>query len=157
MPTLMIIAIFILNVVTGIIPIDAIKAHADIMSLTDSLLKFKNLHVIITLQAVFITGFLYFRKYAFAKTSLILLLIFVILLFVGALVSYFMLESKSNLMEESVSRSGSFQMGYTFGRSLSMSNLFTDPLIQVADTILDIVLLPGFWVVSYFKLRETEI
>ncbi|MDR2956527.1 MAG: hypothetical protein LBV43_15750 [Prevotella sp.] len=153
----------LLNLITSAIPVEGIKEHAKAMALSEHFFTYKIPQLIIVTQAVYMAGYFYFRKYAFGKTSLILVVLFV--LFVVALIvmmatmfgggdNELTMSLSSDSMEEN---SVYYNKGYSAGRTLGAADLLADPVVRVADSIGDIVATIGLWIVCFFKLRETEI
>ena len=147
--------ILLLNIITGLIPIEAVQEHTADMSFSDNL-RFSFIHKLLGFQSVFILGYFFFRKYAFAKTSLILLLLFVFLMFIGVIVGYLLFKGQEFGLNANMGNSENFNMGYTLGRSMSNLKIEEDTIINICDTIISIIFPIGIWIVCYFKLRETE-
>jgi len=155
-PGMIFLAIFLLNVITGLIPIEAVQAHATAMSFSDNL-RFSFFHKLLGFQSVFILGYFFFKKYAFAKTSLILLLVFVILMFLGVIVGYILFKGQEFGFNANMGETESFNMGYTLGRSMNDLRIEDDTIINTCSAIMSAIFPLGIWIVCYFKLKETEI
>jgi len=154
-PVLIFLIILILNVITGIVPIVAIQEHAKDMSLGGY--TFNTIHKILAVQSIFMLGYFFFRKYAFAKTTLIILVFFVILMFFGVVVVYIFFKGQEFQFNGKMGHNESFNMGYTFGRSMGNLEMKDDLIINICDTVVSIIIPVGAWIVSYLKLKETEI
>lgn len=106
--------------------------------------------VYIVLQSVFLTGSIFFRRFAFIKTLLFLSILCL------ALVLFFFLAIKIIL-------GGQFGTLSENGVRIVWNMLTSDWLVQVKDRLVQIVgtlfwgiLAPFCWIVSYFRLREFE-
>jgi len=160
-PAAILLLFLLLNIITGIFPVDGMQVHARQMSI-EGIFSSKTITAILSTQAVFLVGYFYFRRYAFAKTSLIVLIGFIGLMIMGIILVYFMFEgfgngnSQANLNIGTESHQNSFEMGYG-AQTIGLAALAEDTVIKIADTIVDIVLPLGLWVTCFFKLRETEI
>jgi hypothetical protein len=106
--------------------------------------------VYLVVQSVFLTGSIFFRRFAFVKTLLFLLILCL------ALVLFFMLSLK-------IIMGGQFGALSDHGLGIAWNMLASDWLLQVKDTLAQItgtlfwgILAPFCWVVSYFRLREFE-
>jgi len=111
------------------------------------------------IQSVFLFGYVYFRKRAFVKTLLSIAGLFVIIIMISKIMTQFYPEVYhiKNTM-------GSFQISDYLGfptemvsngnRSISM----VMPLaFDIAKGILIAIFPLGLWILTYFRLRETEI
>ena len=154
-PVSIFLVILILNLVTGIIPIEAIQEHARDMSFSN--FSFNRIHKILAFQSVFMLGYFYFKRYAFAKTSLIILVLFVILVFIGVILGYVFFSGEELHFNGNMEHDKSFSMGYTLGRTMGEAELRKDLIINICDTVTSIIIPVGMWIVSYLKLKETEI
>lgn len=146
----------ILNTLSGFIAVDAIKEHADSMSIDHIQGGTKAFFFIFGTQAAFLGGYFYFRRYAFAKTSVLLLLFLIafviIVIFIG---TYFFKGQAVAFNLGSNMSNNSYDMGYNMGHTVS--TLIDDPFIKILDIIINTVFIVGMWTVCFFKLRETEI
>lgn len=156
-PLLIFVIILVLNLISSLIPNESVNEHAVKMSL-DHLFRAKIINIIILFQAFFMAGYFYFRKHAFARTSLIILLQFVIIAFIAMLIGHMALKGGNisfNLSADTPHNSA-FNIGYNTGKTMGLG-LFKDSVISSIDKVIDIVLIAGLWIISFFKLRETEI
>lgn len=147
---------FILNTITGFIAVDAIKEHAHSMSLNQLTGGTKAFFFVFGTQAAFLGGYFYFRRYAFAKTSVLLLLIMIVIVILGIFVgAYFFKGQELSFNLNSNMSNNSYDMGYNMG--MTISSFINDRLLKTLDIIIDTVFVVGMWIVCFFKLRETEI
>ncbi|MBB4036109.1 nitrogen fixation-related uncharacterized protein [Dysgonomonas hofstadii] len=154
-PVSIFLVILILNFVTGIVPIEALQEHAKDMSFAD--LTLKKIYKILAFQSIFMLGYFFFRRYAFAKTTLIMLMLLVILTFFGVIIGYLFFKGQEFQFNGNMEHNESFNMGYTLGRSMGVTEIKNDLIISICGTIISIIMPIGAWVVSYMKLKETEI
>lgn len=155
-PLSVILLFLILNTATGLIPLDAIKEHADSMSLNHIQGGKIAFFIIFGTQAIFMVGYFYFRKHAFAKTSVLLLLISIIILIVSIFIGIYFFKGQS----------AAFSIGSEASQnSLDLSHNIASKIIafgqhsfiKILGLSIKIIFLGGMWVVCFFKLRETEI
>ncbi|MFV0420531.1 MAG: hypothetical protein ACK5KT_17630 [Dysgonomonas sp.] len=156
-PLSIVLLFLLLNAVTGFISVDAIREHANSMSLDHIQGGSKAFFLIFGTQAVFMGGYFYFKRYAFAKTSVLLLIITILFVFMGIMIGFYFFKGQEVAFNfnTDVAKGNSYSMGYELGQSMEI--LVKNPLIKVMDTIADIVFTVGMWTVCFFKLRETEI
>ncbi len=155
-PASIFLVILALNLITGIIPVDAIQEHAKDMSLES--LTITKFYKLLGMQSLFMLGYFFFRKYAFAKTTLILLFAFIVLVFIAVIIGYIFYKGQQiDVNFHGDNHSESFSMGYTFGRTMGEIEMKDDILINICDTIISFIFPIGLWIVSYLKLKETEI
>lgn len=156
-PLLIFAIIFILNLISNIIPNESINEHAAKMSLSH-ICKSKILVIIIEIQAVFMAGYFSFKKHAFAKTFLTILLYLVICIFIGILIGHVALKggNVSFNLSANTPHETAFSIGYATGKIIGL-DIFNNSTISILDKIISIVLIGGLWIVSFFKLREKEI
>ena len=102
----------------------------------------------LVLQALFVSGGLYFSKYSFFKTSLIFLAFWILRLLLPALYHMFL-------------PLGNFQDALTSFEVLDLNGnkLVEMPLwfTNVFSIFFSVLIVPILWVFSYFKLREKQI
>jgi len=156
-PVFLLVIILLLNLVTGLIPVEGIKEHAKEMALSAGLFRYKIIFLLLAVQATFLGGYFYFKKYAFAKTSLLILILFVLLMVVGMIVGYYLFSTSEMSFSFTGDTSDKNATSFSYNIGLSIGTIFNNPLIKTLDIICDIVFVSGMWVVSFFKLRETEI
>ncbi len=106
--------------------------------------------VYLVVQSVFLTGSIFFRRFAFIKTLLFLSILSL------ALVLFFFLALKIIL-------GGQFGSLSDQGMRIVWNSLTSDWLLELKDTLVLMakalfwgILAPFCWVVSYFRLREFE-
>lgn len=106
--------------------------------------------VYLVIQSVFLTGSIFFRRFAFIKTLLFLSILSL------ALVLFFFLALKIIL-------GGQFGTLSDHSMRIVWNSLTSDWLIEVKDTLVRMtgtlfwgILAPFCWAVSYFRLREFE-
>jgi len=155
LPLCIFLVILALNLLTGLIPVESVQQHTADMALRK--FDFAFVHKILAMQSIFMAGYFYFKKYAFAKTTLILLLVFVLLTFIGVLFGYFFLKGETMSFNANMGHDESYNVGYDLGRSIKMTELKSGGFIDAVNVIIGTIFPLGMWVVSYFKLRETEI
>lgn len=155
-PLSIVLLFLLLNTITGLMSIDAIREHANSMSLDHITGGSKAFFLLFGTQAVFMGGYFYFRRYAFAKTSVILLVITILFVFIGIIIGFYFFKGQEVAFNlGSNMGNNSYSVGYDLGRSMAV--FIKDPLIRTMDTIADVIFVVGMWTVCFFKLRETEI
>lgn len=140
----------VLNLLASVIPVDAINEHARFASLSN-LLSFEQLYELIATQAVFILGNFYFQRHAFAKTCLVLLIGFVLISIIGSIMA--------TILAVHADFNWGMNIDSELGAKYTSDTGIDDQLssFKVVKIILGIIFPFGLWLVSYFKLRETEI
>ncbi|GEM_PF-3165864 len=158
-PILIFAVIFLLNLISGIIPNESVNEHAIKMS-TSNIFKSNTITFLLSTQAYFLAGHLYFKKYAFAKTTLTILSFYMLLICIGIIVVYMIYQGGSMTFNLSSNTEAShitaYKSGQDLGESISLSILH-DKTIKILNIVVGIVMIGGLWIVSFFKLRETEI
>lgn len=157
LPAMIFILLHLLNLITGLIPVEGVQAHAKELQITENLYTSKALFLMIFFQSIFMAGYYYFKRYSFAKTSVILLMLFIVLLFGAILMMHFSMEHGNMTFNLNSDQQQAFNIGYDTGRSLGLTAFSSDILVRACNTIVNIVVPVGMWLVSFFKLRETEI
>ncbi len=155
-PGLIALTILILNLITGIIPVEALNKHAEFMSLSDNALKPASLLKLLAIQSMFMIGYFYFNKYAFVKTSLVLILIGIVVMIIAVILGTIFFSGEEASFNAGMGNNQAFHIGYSFGSS-NPSVVTENTLISVCNAIISIIFPFGMWVVCYFKLKETEI
>ncbi|MDH6307710.1 hypothetical protein M2451_000159 [Dysgonomonas sp. PFB1-18] len=155
-PGLIVLTILILNLITGIIPVEALNKHAEFMSLSDNILRPTSWLKLFALQSMFMIGYFYFNKYAFVKTSLVLILISIVMMIIAVIIGTFFFSGEEASFNANMGNNQAFHIGYSFGSS-KPSAITESPFISACNTIIDIIFPFGMWIVCYFKLKETEI
>jgi len=130
--------------------LDQINGLLDIKS-GDNLINYiKDFYLnAITIQSIFIAGYLYFRKYAVIKTSLLLI--------GGAILAGFISYLTLHLYTSDEVFFISADILFSPARFVKEWTSESNALITVTDIIFKVIFPFGFWIVSYFKLNETEI
>lgn len=155
-PVLIYLLILILNLLTGLIPVDAVQQHAESMMIDDSVLSRRALFLIYATQATFLGGYFYFKKYAFAKTSVLIMVATIFFMCIGIAIGAYFLSGESFTLSAGGSQEvEAYNFSYDLG--FKMGAIMENSLIKAMDTIIDIVFILGMWIVCFFKLRETEI
>lgn len=159
-PVLLYLLLLILNFITGLISMEAVQEHAKAMDIALSPSVGKAFAIILSIQATYLAGYFYFKRYAFAKTSILILFIGVSFMVIGTIIGsyYFSGESMSFTFgagNETESFQGNYDAGYTMGYTLA--SILEDPLLSFMDNVISTVYIVGMWIVCFFKLRETEI
>ncbi|MDR1501372.1 MAG: hypothetical protein LBT43_02820 [Prevotella sp.] len=157
LPVMIFILLSLLNIITGFIPVEGVQAHAKEMVLTENLYKPKVLFVMLFFQSIFMCGYYYFKRYSFAKTSVILLILFIVLIFGAILMMHLCMEHGNMTFNLNSDQQQAFNIGYEAGHSMGLMAFTSDAIIRACSIIIDIVVPVGMWTVSFFKLRETEI
>lgn len=155
-PVLIALLFLLLNTISGIISIDAVRDHADSMIPGKITGDTKGVFMILATQAAFMGGYFYFRRYAFAKTSVILLIGGIFFLIIGIILGVYFLSGQQvsfNLDTDTGDRS--YEIGHNIG--IAIETFLENSLIKTLDRIADIVFVVGMWIFCFFKLRETEI
>lgn len=115
-----------------------------------------NLYTLFAIQSVFMFGYIYFRKRAFIKT-LIAMAIFltVVLSIFQIIITQFYPELQQLGLPLPNSQKGGFNL---FDRDYMERAGLTIPFAyDVARSIIILIFPLGMWILSYFRLRETEI
>jgi len=94
------------------------------------------------IQSVFLMGSVYFKRNAIGRTIMTFILLCIVIGIIEMIIFKFTF--------------GSFQMdGQSFNLSISGDNLF--PGFEAATQYLKYLLIPFFWLVSYFRLTEKQV
>lgn len=164
LPALVFLIIFFLNLITGIIPIEGIQKHAELMTPDLSDHGWYTYYIsLLSMQSLFLLGYLYFRKYLFAKTSLIIMAFLIIMIVLVSVSAYAVIsENTAHLSEvtahyDTAENQKSFVMGYSFGKSIAILEKPKSALLNIINIVQYVVMTLGMWVVAFFKMRETEI
>jgi hypothetical protein len=156
LPGIIFLVLTALNLITGLIPVEAVKEHAREMSLTDGLFKPGTISTLIFYQSIFMGGYYYFRKHAFAKTALLLICVFIAIGFFSMIYGLYALSGSGSNTFIFSSGTGFYEAGYGLGKMLG-TDVSSDSVVGTTGLILHIVVPVGMWIVSFFKLKETEI
>ncbi|WP_029904292.1 hypothetical protein [Prevotella sp. 10(H)] len=156
LPVIILLVLLVLNVISSIIPVEELKAHAEQLDWTKY--NVKTYFALIFHQSIFMCGYYYFKKYAFAKTSLILIIAGIAIMFLSIAWGHIILESGKNVaFSMSADNENNFTAGYDFGNAIAASHFASDTVLQIASYIISVVVPLGMWLTSFFKLRETEV
>lgn len=152
--------ILVLNALTGLIPVEAIQEHARGMVVDFSPSVERSIIIILSTQATYLAGYFYFKRYAFAKTSVVLLAVSILFFVVGITLGAYFLKGEELAItvgagNEVESFTADHSMAYTLGYGLA--SILEDKLLSVVDDVISIIYIVGLWIVCFFKLRETEI
>ncbi|MCD7915250.1 MAG: hypothetical protein LUG96_08340 [Tannerellaceae bacterium] len=143
-PVLLMGSLFVLVSLLKVVPVEEIRKFA--YSFSFQVWSYKGIYGILTMQAIFLVGYLSFKKHAFIKTWLSLML----LIFLGSTLTTFCLYML--IGQTSFSSSMDLSMAGNF------PNVGEDSIwFRLLDYTAIVVIPVGLWVVSYFKLREKEI
>lgn len=159
-PALLCLLLFVLNTLTGLIPVAEIQEHAARMVVDLSPSIERSIFLILSAQATYLAGYFYFKRYAFAKTSVMILIVIILFFVVGIVIgSHFLSGQEMSFTVGAGNEVESFKadhsMAYTLGYGLA--SILEDPFLSVIDNIMNAVYVIGLWIVCFFKLRETEI
>lgn len=155
-PVLIYLLILLLNLLTGLIPVDAIQQHAESMTIDGNILSRRAIFLIYATQATFLGGYFYFKKYAFAKTAVLIMIVSIFLMCIGIVIGSYFLSGETLVLSAGAGQEiESYNLGYNLGAQ--MGSIMENSLIKTMDTIIDIIFILGMWIVCFFKLRETEI
>ncbi|HMM03117.1 MAG: hypothetical protein ACK5KN_04945 [Dysgonomonas sp.] len=157
LPVMVFILLSLLNIITGIIPVEGVQSHAKEMVLTENLYASKTLFSMLFFQSVFMCGYYYFKRYAFAKTSVVLLILFIVAVFGAILMVHLSMEHGNMTFNLNSDQQQAFRIGYEAGHSVGLIAFTSDSIVRGCSIIIDVVVPTGMWIVSFFKLRETEI
>jgi hypothetical protein len=161
LPAMIFILLLLLNIITSFIPVDGAQAHANEMRLTENLYAFNTLFTMLFFQSIFMGGYYYFKRYSFAKTSVILLILFIVLVFGAILMMHLSMghgiEHGNMAFNLNSNQQQAFNIGYGTGQAIGLMAFSSDAVFRTCSIIVDIVVPVGMWIVSFFKLRETEI
>ena len=106
-------------------------------------------------QSVFLVGSVYFRKLAFVKTALYLVLLGIVLTIVAGLAAWFVFRDyavgRTIMMEPYLK-----ELGAT-GDMERVLRPLAEKFWLTARLLFWIVLAPVGWIISYLRLRETEV
>jgi hypothetical protein len=158
LPVMIFILLLLLNIIVGFIPVEGVQAHAKEMRLTERLYAPKALFMMLFFQSIFMGGYYYFKRYAFAKTSVVLLMLFIIAVF-GAILMIHSSMEHGNMMfnfNQINDQQQSFSNGCQAGHSIIVA-FTSNAAVKACSIVIDVVVPAGMWIVSFFKLRETEI
>ncbi len=102
---------------------------------------------LILFQSIMVFGSILFKRSAFIKTMGSLILFFIIIIIIGVIMSVTLLV---NLINADVN---------TFALESSMIDILlkNDGVIEIVGVTYYLITLFAFWVMSFFKLRETEV
>lgn len=159
-PVSLYLLLLFLNFVTSLIPIEAVQEHVSVMDIGFSPSLGKAFAVILSIQATYLAGYFYFKRYAFAKTSILVLFIGISFMVIGTIIGGYFLSGESmsftfGASNEIESIQGNYDAGYTMGYALA--SIIKDPLLSFMDNAISVIYILGMWIVCFFKLRETEI
>ncbi|GAB6121207.1 hypothetical protein [Dysgonomonas termitidis] len=157
LPLMIFILLLLLNIITGFIPVDGVQAHAKEMRLTENLYAFKTLSTVLFFQSIFMCGYYYFKRYAFAKTSVVLLILFIVVVFGAILMVHLSMQHGNMTFNLDSDQQQSFRVGYEAGHSMGFIAFTSDVIVKTCSIVINVVVPVGMWIVSFFKLRETEI
>ncbi len=142
-PGMILLLLFILNLITGLFPVEGMQIHAEQISLKFILIT-KTIITVLAMQAVFITGYFYFRKYAFAKTTLILLLGYIGIIISCIIMGYYLFRSEDGStfarfsLGPATNQQESFEMGYQTGRVMGVGIFLEDTFIRITNIVVSV-------------------
>lgn len=144
-PVSVFLILLVMNFITGLLPSETLREFTDgeRIRLLNAL-NFRFLYKIFATQSLFMIGYFYFKRYAFVKVSLILILFSIVLSFIASFLMYYIFESQG------IETTESLDVNITAGD-------MKGPIFDIVSWISGITLPLVAWVVCYFKLRETEI
>ena len=141
-PLICLVCIFIIQLIMKTTGIDFFNRIHDSDEDWDSLL------VLYGLQSAFMLGYFYFKKHAMLKTILFGLLGIVSFYIVGRLMLYALVGEYSNV------DFGDLYSPLSFVKQQGGS---PHPVLYVTNAVFRLIFPFGIWLVTYFKLKETEI
>lgn len=159
-PVILYLLLSVLNLATGLIPIEVVQEHAASMNISLSPSLTRGLFFILSIQAAYLAGYFYFKRYAFAKTSILILFIGILFVVMTTIIGSYFLSGESITFNFGAgsdvnSVHANYDTGYIVGSGLA--SIMEDSLLSFMDNVVSIVYIFGMWIVSFFKLRETEI
>ncbi len=122
--------------------------------------SFSTIHFLFAVQSIFMFGYVYFKKKAFVKTLIAITVMFILVISISQImVTQFypeILKLKNNMhIMPNYNGQG---IGLFFSRGFFEATGLSIPLAyDISRGIIQLVFPIGVWVLSYFKLRETEI
>jgi len=137
--------VFLLVSLIGIIPLDNIEYFHESL-LFENHIALWTIYKLIVFQSIFFTGYLFFKRFSFIKTLLILIAVAIFFLVVTSIMGFTMFSNMD-----------------TFNNASTMSihndelSLILENKLYIPKIILGIIFPVGLWIVGFFKLREKEI
>ena len=111
--------------------------------------------VYIVTQAVFLVGSIYFRKLAFIKTNLYLWLFAIAVVIIIALIGWAIFRDYA--IGQRINLDPYFQRIGESGQLQTVLGPLADKFLQAAKVLFWGLMAPVCWVISYLRLRETEV
>jgi magnesium-transporting ATPase (P-type) len=111
--------------------------------------------VYLVTQAVFLVGSVYFRKLAFVKTNLYIWLFGLVVVILVAVIGWFIFRNYS--IGNRIGLEPYFQQLGESGELQTFPGPLAEKFAQVAKVLFWAVMAPVCWVISYLRLRETEV
>ncbi|WP_221412174.1 hypothetical protein [Dysgonomonas sp. 25] len=149
LPLLCFAIVFLLVQLLSVIPMDVFNNIGDSLLFIDKVTWGGYLKML-AFQSFFLTGYMYFKRYSFLKTLLIIVGVFI---FFQALSMIAGMIVFGNM--EDFSQASQYSMFMEMERLDSFQRM--ESFTEVLPLILAICFPFGLWVVSFFKLREKEI
>lgn len=120
----------------------------------------KSWHEIFILQSLFLAGYIYFRKHALIKTLVIITAFFILVTLLSKVIIFnFYPEIAQIKNSMDISLVFNYHGSYNVRDGESYKKIITriTPVYEAARYVLKAIFPLGIWVLSYFKMRETEI
>jgi hypothetical protein len=115
-----------------------------------------NLYTLFAIQSVFMFGYIYFRKRAFIKTLIAMAIFLTVAISISQIIITQFYQELLQLGEPLPNfQKGSYNM--LDRDSLERAGLTIPFAYDVARSIIILIFPFGMWMLSYFRLRETEI
>ena len=111
--------------------------------------------VYLVTQAVFLVGSVYFRKLAFIKTNLYLWLFGIVVAILVGVIGWFIFREYA--VGKNLNLEPYFQRLGDTGQLQGVLGSMAEKFWQVAKVLFWAVMAPVCWVISYLRLRETEV
>lgn len=141
--------VFLLVQLTGILPFEMAKDIEDSLSFSNKVSWGTFLHILV-FQSFFLTGYMYFKRFSFIKTLLIIIgaiILFQIAYLIIGIITFKDIQEFNQMSQ---------QMVFIDTDGIESLESIKTPK-KIIKTILYICFPFGLWIVSFLKLREKEI
>ncbi|NDV96648.1 hypothetical protein D0T84_17265 [Dysgonomonas sp. 521] len=150
-PLMMFIISYTLNYVSVII------FGKDYGSLPLFLESLSNLYTLLAIQSVFMFGYIYFKKRAFIKTLIAMAIFLAVVMSISQIIITQFYPEVLQLGDSSLRASSKGNYNILSRDSIERAGLTVTFAYDVARSIILLIFPLGMWVLSYFRIRETEI
>lgn len=119
----------------------------------------RSLHLLFAIQSLFFFGYVYFKKKAFVKTVMAIAIFFIVIVVVSKIIITQFHPEISHIRNSMDPLFVYDYSGYSIfaDKSFTRVDTGTTILFDIAKYIIMTLFPLGMWVLSFFKLRETEI